>query len=295
MSAPSQPHEGEIRNVSDTAHWVAVYRAMESERKNAIFRDPFARRLAGPRGEAIVKAMPNGKAWAWPMIVRTAVMDELILRAVNRDGVRTVVNLAAGLDARPWRLDLPIKLTWLDVDLPDIQKYKRDMLEGEHPQCQLEWIPADLANPAARRNVLSRVATSPGPALVVTEGLLIYLEADQVMALATDLAATPNLRWWLLDIASPGLLKMMGRTWGRHVSQSAPFKFAPAEDTKFFEPAGWKEMEYRGMFEESLRLKRSMRLARLWQVVGRVMTVFNPKKREEFKRFSGIVMMERRR
>jgi len=295
VSAPAAPDEGQIRNVSDTAHWVAVYRAMESERKKAIFRDPFARRLAGPRGEAIVKAMPRGRAWAWPMIVRTAVMDELILRAVNRDGVRTVVNLAAGLDARPWRLDLPMKLTWLDVDLPEIQRYKRETLEGERPQCQLEWIPADLANPAARRNVLSRVAVCPGPALVVTEGLLIYLEAEQVMALATDLAATPNLRWWLLDIASPGLLKMMGGTWGRHVSQSAPFKFAPAEDTKFFEPAGWKELEYRGMFEESLRLKRSMRLARFWQLVGRVMTLFNPRKREEFKRFSGIVMMERGR
>jgi methyltransferase (TIGR00027 family) len=295
MSAPSQPEQSHIRNVSDTAHWVAMYRAMESDRRDALFRDPYARRLAGPRGEAIVQTMPRGRAFAWAMIVRTAVMDEIILRAVNRDGVRTVANLAAGLDARPWRLDLPLKLTWLDVDLPDIQQYKRDALQGEKPQCQLEWVPADLANADARRSVLAKVASSPGPTLVVTEGLLIYLEREQVMALATDLAATPNLRWWLIDIASPGLLKMMGRTWGKGVSQSAPFKFAPEEDTAFFEPAGWKEVEYRSMFEESLRLKRTMRFARFWSVVGRIMTVFNPRKREEFKRFSGIVLMERRR
>jgi methyltransferase (TIGR00027 family) len=295
MSAPSQPEQSHIRNVSDTAHWVAMYRAMESDRRDALFRDPYARRLAGPRGEAIVQTMPRGRAFAWAMIVRTAVMDEIILRAVNRDGVRTVANLAAGLDARPWRLDLPLKLTWLDVDLPDIQQYKRDALQGEKPQCQLEWVPADLAHSDARRSVLAKVASSPGPALVITEGLLIYLEREQVMALATDLAATPTLRWWLLDIASPGLLKMMGRTWGKGVSQSAPFKFAPEEDTAFFEPAGWKEVEYRSMFDESLRLKRTMRFARFWSVVGRVMTVFNPRKREEFKRFSGIVLMERRR
>jgi methyltransferase (TIGR00027 family) len=284
-----------IRNVSDTAHWVAVYRAMETDRRSPIFRDPYARRLAGPRGEAIVRTMPRGRAWAWPMIVRTAVMDEIILRAVNREGVRTVANLAAGLDARPWRLDLPWKLTWYDVDLPDIQQYKREALQGETPQCQLEWVPADLADAAARTAVMTRIAESPGPALVITEGLLIYLEREQVMALATDLAATPNLKWWLLDIASPGLLKMMGRTWGKGVSQSAPFKFAPEEDTAFFEPAGWKEIEYRSMFEESLRLKRTMRFARFWKFVGRIMTVFNPRKREEFKRFSGIVLMERRR
>jgi methyltransferase (TIGR00027 family) len=284
-----------IRNVSDTAHWVAVYRAMETDRRSPIFRDPYARRLAGPRGEAIVRTMPRGRAWAWPMIVRTAVMDEIILRAVNREGVRTVANLAAGLDARPWRLDLPWKLTWYDVDLPDIQQYKREALQGETPQCQLQWVPADLADAAARTAVMTRIAESPGPALVITEGLLIYLEREQVMALATDLAATPNLKWWLLDIASPGLLKMMGRTWGKGVSQSAPFKFAPDEDTAFFEPAGWKEVEYRSMFEESLRLKRTMPFARFWKVVGQIMTVFNPRKREEFKRFSGIVLMERRR
>lgn len=295
MSAPANPGSPHIRNVSDTAHWVAMYRAMETDRRDALFRDPFARRLAGPRGEAIVQTLPRGRAMAWAMIVRTAVMDEIILRAVNRDGVRTVANLAAGLDARPWRLDLPMKLTWLDVDLPDIQQYKRDALQGEKPQCQLEWVPADLADAAARKAVMARIAASPGPALVVTEGLLIYLEREQVMALATDLAATPNLRWWLIDIASPGLLKMMGRTWGKGVSQSAPFKFAPEEDTAFFEPAGWKEVEYRSMFEESLRLKRTMRLARFWKVVGRIITVFNPRKREEFKRFSGIVLMERRR
>ena len=285
----------QIRNVSDTAHWVAVYRAMETDRRDAIFRDPHARRLAGPRGEAIVNGMKNGRRWAWPMIVRTAVMDEIILRAVNREGVRTVVNLAAGLDARPWRLDLPLKLTWFDVDLPEIQQYKREALQGERPQCQLEWVPADLADGAARKAVLARIAATLGPALVISEGLLIYLEREQVMALATDLAATPNLRWWLFDIASPGLLKMMGRTWGKGVSQSAPFKFAPQEGTAFFEPAGWTEIEYRSMFEESLRLKRTMPLAWFWKAVGQIMTTFNPRKREEFKRFSGIVLMERRR
>jgi len=78
---------GSIRNVSDTALWVAIYRAMESERSDAIFRDPHARRLGGERGEAIVRSMPNGAATAWPMIVRTAVMDEIVMRCV-RAGAR---------------------------------------------------------------------------------------------------------------------------------------------------------------------------------------------------------------
>ena len=49
-----------IRNVSDTALWVAIYRAMESERPDALFQDPYARRLGGERGQAIVEALPCG-------------------------------------------------------------------------------------------------------------------------------------------------------------------------------------------------------------------------------------------
>jgi methyltransferase (TIGR00027 family) len=280
----------QISHVSDTAHWVAVYRAMESERPDALFRDPYARRLAGPRGEAIVAAMPRGRSWDWPMIVRTAVMDEILLRAIARDGVRTVANLAAGLDARPYRLDLPRSLRWIDVDLPDVQNYKRDALSGETPRCALEWVPADLADAAQRRTVLQLVAAGPGPALAITEGLLIYLGSDQVAELARDLHACRPVSWWLTDLASPRLLKLMARTWGRSVEQGAPFRFAPAEGTAFFAPAGWREAEFRSMWDESLRLKRSMRFAGFWNLVGKL---YRNKTREEMRRMSGIVLLQR--
>ena len=88
-----------IRNVSDTALWVAIYRATESERRDAIFNDPYARRLGGARGEAIVRSMPSSEYSAWPIIVRTGVMDHIVRRCV-RAGAKTVLNLAAGLAER---------------------------------------------------------------------------------------------------------------------------------------------------------------------------------------------------
>src|SRR6185369_17641435 len=42
-----------VSNVSDTARWVATYRAQETARPDALFKDPFAERLAGERGRAI--------------------------------------------------------------------------------------------------------------------------------------------------------------------------------------------------------------------------------------------------
>ena len=177
MSGPNP-----IRNVSDTALWVAIYRAMESERSDAIFHDPYARRLGGERGQAIVDAMPRGAAMSWPMVVRTAVMDEIVMRCVGQ-GAATVLNLAAGLDARPYRLELPETLRWLHVDLPDMVDYFRTQMAGEQPRCELEFIAADMRDAQARREVFSHAARR-GPVLVITEGLLIYLEAEDVAALA---------------------------------------------------------------------------------------------------------------
>src|SRR2546427_542242 len=106
---------------------------MESERPDALFRDPYARKLAGERGERIIASMRRGRAWAWPMIVRTAVLDELILRTIEREGVDTVLNLAAGLDTRPYRLPLPSSLRWVEADFPDVIAYKRGRPEPPVP------------------------------------------------------------------------------------------------------------------------------------------------------------------
>ena len=277
-----------IRNVSDTALWVAIYRAMESERPDAIFHDPYARRLGGERGQAIVDAMPRGKMMSWPMVVRTAVMDEIILRCVQH-GAATVLNLAAGLDTRPYRLALPASLRWLHVDLPDMIDYFRSHMSGETPRCELEFIAADLRDADARREVFTNAARF-GPVLVVTEGLLIYLEPSDVADLARDLHDIARAKWWLSDLASPMLLKYLERQWQPMLKEgNAPFRFGPAESSAFFAPFGWREIEYRPHWEESLRLKRTMPHAWLWNILRRLQPA---RQREAMKRFSGIILLE---
>jgi len=280
-----------ISHISDTARWVAYYRAMETMRPDAIFKDPFAERLAGPEGKKIVETLKQGRRMAWAMIVRTAVFDELIYEAVRGKQVDLVVNLAAGLDARPWRMDLPPNLRWVDVDLPGILDYKLEQLKGEKTKCRYEAIRVDLTDGAKRQAVLSQLGASTTRALIVTEGLLIYLTDQQAGALATDLHAQPTFRWWVFDIAHPRLLKMMEKMWGHEVHKGrAPFLFAPEENTKFFEKFGWREASYRGNMEEAKRLNRQMAGMWFWAFIAR----FYPRHiREAFKRFSGIALMER--
>jgi methyltransferase (TIGR00027 family) len=279
-----------IENISDTARWVAIYRAMESERPDAIFRDPYARRLGGARGEEIVRGLKRGRQTAWAMIVRTAVMDEIIVQMVAGGGVDLVLNLAAGLDARPWRLALPKSLRWVDVDLPEILQYKRETIGADEPRCAYDAVAADLSDAATRQALFTQLGASSKRALVVSEGLLIYLTTEQVGALAADLHAVPAFRWWMFDLASPRLLEFMQRSWGRAVAEgNAPFQFAPAEGTAFFERFGWREKEYRSQLREAQRLKREMPMMWFWRLLMRL----SPKKRRaEFRRFSGIVVVE---
>ncbi len=279
-----------IEGVSDTARWVAMYRAEETARPDALFRDPWAVRLAGERGRHILEHMPEGRRWGWPMVVRTAVMDEIILREV-RAGADTVVNLAAGLDMRPFRLDLPASLRWVEIDLPAILEEKIGELGDEPPRCRVERIAADLSDTGARRDALARATAGATRALIVAEGLLVYLEPDAVAALARDLAAQPAAREWLIDLAHPRLLEWMSARWGKVVAEGgAPFRFGPAEGTRFFEPHGWREKEFRSAMLEAQRLKREMPGAWLYRLLG---LFSSPAQREVFKRFSGLVLLER--
>jgi methyltransferase (TIGR00027 family) len=280
-----------ISHVSDTARWVAMYRALESERPDALFRDPHARHLAGPQGEAILRAIPKGLEFAWPMVVRTAVMDEIILRVVAVERVDTVLNLAAGLDARPHRLDLPPSLNWFEADLAPVLDEKERALAGEPTVCHLDRLRVDLTDAAARRAALARAAAGATSGLVVTEGLLVYLTPEEVSDLARDLWAEPAFRFWLIDLSSPRLVRMLQRTWGKTLeSGGAPMRFAPAEGTAFFSPLGWSEAEFRSTFEESIRLRRTMRFAGFFQLLQRLSS---RRKREEIRRMSGIVLLQR--
>ena len=250
------PDESLIRDISDTARWVAFYRARESERADAVFKDPFARALAGERGERIARAMPLGEETSWALVARTYLFDRLVTRAVE-GGVDMIVNLAAGLDARPYRMALPSALKWVEVDMPEVLDYKAEVLGSAKPICQLERVPLDLSNVDARRGLFSRLGRSASNVLVLTEGLLVYLMSPDVCALGADLADAANFNHWVVDVVSPGLLEMMKQQMGQMVAQAgAPLLFAPADGTAFFERCGWRAVEVKSMLKTAGKLNR---------------------------------------
>lgn len=255
-----------IRNISDTARWVASYRAVETTRPDAVFRDPFAEKLAGERGKQIAAAMPYQDKNSWPFVARTVLFDAVITEQIQA-GVDTVINLAAGLDARPYRMALPASLKWIEVDLPGILDYKEEILANEKPVCPLQRIRADLVDVEGRRKLFAELGGKASKALIVTEGLIAYLSPEEVGLFARDLATPPSFQLWANDFGSPGLLKMLQKQLGEHLENaSAPLKFGPPEGPGFFEPFGWKPIEVRSLFKTAARLKRLPPFLRLMSI-----------------------------
>lgn len=259
--------EATIRNISDTAVWAAIYRARETQRPNALFRDPFAKRLTGERGEQVAAVMKSQDKHEWAWVMRTVLFDGFIAEQVAQ-GADMVVNLAAGLDARPYRMPLPSSLQWVEVDLPGILDHKEEILRGEKPACALERVRLDLSDVSGRRDLFRRLGEAAKKALLITEGLLIYLTAEEAWSLAEDLAVPPSFQRWVLDIVSPGLLRLLQREVGATLEEArAPLKFGPPEGPAFFVRHGWRPAAVRSPLKEAARVKRLPLMLRLFAIL----------------------------
>ena len=279
---------GEIRDVSDTAIWVAYYRARESERPDAMFRDPLAKLLVGERGAQIARRFgARGRYTEWTLVTRTVLIDDFIREGIA-GGVDAVLNLGAGLDTRPYRMELPASLRWVEADFPHMVAYKDRMLAAETPRCQLQRVGVDLADPEARRKFLSEVLPDAKQVLVLTEGVIPYLTEQQVADLARDLKSQPRFAFWIGEYFSPriyGYLRFAARS--RQMA-NAPFRFFPADWLGFFASNGWVEKEIRYGSHVAMRFKRRPPMP--WW--ARIMIKFaSPERIEQGMKYSGYMLM----
>jgi methyltransferase (TIGR00027 family) len=245
-----------IKNISDTAKWVAVFRAEESERPDAVFHDPFAKKLAGEKGEQIADSVHFSRQNSWSFVARTFLFDQYINLHLQQ-GYDMIINLAAGLDARPYRLNLPPALKWIDVDLPEMIEYKNEILKNERPGCDHRNVKLDLGDRKRRVALFQKLNQESKKALITTEGLMIYLTADQAGELAIDLSSQPHFYRWIFDLQSPALLEMAKEKMGGALTGSgAKFQFAPEAGEQFFERFGWKHLESKSKLKTAGVLNR---------------------------------------
>jgi len=244
------PSEDQIVHVSDTALLVAACRALETAIPEGIIHDPFAERLAGSRGMAIATAFPELDLMRFGVGVRSRFVDGLVLDAVAEYGVQTVIILGCGLDSRPWRLDLPSSLRWIEADFPALLEYKSAVMAEVPARCRLERIAADLTDASRRDAIYSAVGNAP--ALMITEGLLMYLPAETVGAIAAESSAKSGIRYWLMDVASQEMDRRLGISSRQSIHNVRADGHLNGEQIMELQRRnGWKPFRHRSYVRES--------------------------------------------
>ena len=247
----------EIKDVSDTATWVAHYRALENERTDALFRDPYAKALVGDRGAAIANVMKRTAPFTqWTVVIRTATIDRMIQSVIATDHIDMVVNLGAGLDTRPYRLAIPASVKWIEVDYPHIIEHKAKTLANEKPLVQLERVALDLADREKRQALFARLNDLSQNILVITEGVILYLDEKSVGELADDLHATPSFRFWIAEYLAAHTYAVISTANRKTELKNSPFKFMPKDWFGFFSNHGWKKRDVHFLPDEAKRFNR---------------------------------------
>ena len=246
---------------------VAGCRAMETQRLDGLASDPFAERLAGPRGMEIARGFPPQSLAmrTFGIAVRTLFLDEFIARCVKECRVATVLNLGCGLDSRPWRLPLPSDLKWIEVDFQDMLDYKARAMEGEDPKCRLLQIEADVSDEAQRRRVFDAVGSDA--ALMISEGLLMYLPSGAVEAIAAESHRTAGIRHWVMDLTTAAFAKGIRTDFRQFAHLRADDHLNGEGILSVLEREGWRLREER-RYVKDLEFALG-RISEIWELGGR--------------------------
>jgi O-methyltransferase involved in polyketide biosynthesis len=102
---------------------------------------------------------------------------------------------------------LAADLRWIESDFADMLDYKDRLMSGDRPHCRRERLTVDLNDPAQRRAMYE--AAGPEPALMITEGLPLYLPAGTVEALAAESCRQSGVGHWISDIATSTFSKAL--------------------------------------------------------------------------------------
>ncbi len=232
-----------------TAQWVAANRALETESADPLYRDPFARDLAGEAGFAMLGAMraavglPMSSAADPYLTIRTRYFDDALREVAGDGSVRQVVILASGMDTRAFRIEWPEDLVLFEVDREDVFDYKEAILgrTDRRPRCDRRVVRADLTGQWTAA-LLAAGFDPVRPSAFLAEGLVIYLEASEVATLLSSIRGIACTGSWLgLDLANQALLEVpfMAPYMKRLADAGSPWKFAVEDPETWLLPHRW--------------------------------------------------------
>ncbi len=244
-----------IRSIADTARWAAVFRARNRAAGCTVSRPPGGK--AGRRARAADRRRgPRGQQPLVGLGIANVFVRSIHLTA-DRAGRR--YGRQPGRRSRREAIpDDPSSVTPMGRSGP----VGSDRLQGERHRRRKTVVYAQAYSYGSGGSERSPRLVRPSgsrlqKALIITEGIVIYLSPEEVGTLADDLARPASFQSWVVELSSPGLLKILQKQLGPGLSESgASFKFGPQQGPAFFMQYGWKPAQIRSMLKSAAQMKR---------------------------------------
>ena len=179
----------------------------------------------------------------------------------NREGHRHGDQPGGGIGYPPIPDAASPRLQWIEVDLPGIVSYKTELLEGERANCALRRITCDLSDDSDRERLFDQLSRSSPKVIVITEGLIAYLSAEQAAALSRSLHAMPSFRYWIMDYNAGRFRRRKSIRDLQKVLGPVKFRFHVEDPLGFFRRDGWKVDTDLHILDEAGRIGRRLPLS----------------------------------
>ncbi|MCC6643994.1 MAG: class I SAM-dependent methyltransferase [Polyangiaceae bacterium] len=179
-------------HASRTARWVAGLRAAAAglSGARAAARDDVALSLLPRRVAALARRVRRGGTPGYlaldaltlgltsDVVLRTLRLDDVVTAGVVR-GVRQIVLLGAGYDARAYRMEGVEQATFFEVDFPDTQADKRARLAGHAARArEVRHVGVDFLTQTIDAALLDAGLDRGAPSVFLWEGVTMYLPPD---------------------------------------------------------------------------------------------------------------------
>jgi methyltransferase (TIGR00027 family) len=259
MTPNSLEEQDELKPISKTAFYCCGVRMRDAEGPSPVCGDSYARLFMSEEGLAILAAFDDETRPNASNVARHRVIDDLLRRELAADPALLVVIVGAGFDTRAYRLKGGV---WVELDEPQVIAYKEERLPASRCGNELRRVPVDFSTESLEEKLAPFAGR--GRALVVVEGVLMYLDEGAIRDLLATLRRLFPRHTLVCDLMNRRFFEKYGQTIHKKISgMGAPFKFKADDPERLFLECGYRRASKISVVEKSLEFQRAGIIPRL--------------------------------
>lgn len=227
-----------MKPISNTAFYCCGVRMEDAEQSEPVCGDIYAKNFMSEEGLQIFAAFKEDVHANASNVARARIIDDILRKELLSDGSATVVLIGAGFDSRAFRLNGG---TWVEVDEPQIIAYKNERLPAQGSTNELHRISIDFANESLEEKLAPFAGRSP--AIVVVEGVLMYLDEEDITRMLQTLRRIFPSHKLICDLMNRKFFEKYSAEMHKKITGlGAPFRFTVDDPEKLILASGYDRL-----------------------------------------------------